>query len=52
MPPRSVWVQGYKDKALERLRKGIGPEDIDLVDSIMPTEVPGLVVDEAPVLAK
>ena len=47
----SGW-QGYADRALERLRRGIGPEDISLVNSMMPTEVPGLLGDEASKLYK
>lgn len=44
--------QGYKDRRLERLRRGIGPEDLALVESIMPTEVPGLALEELDAVKK
>lgn len=43
-------LQGYVDEKLERLRRGIGPEDIGLVDNIAPSEVPGLLREELPQL--
>ena len=52
LTPALALLQGYKDKGLERLRQGIGPEDIELAELVAPQEVPGLVVDEAPSLAK
>ncbi len=45
-------MQGYANKALERLRRGIGPEQVSLVTNIMPTEVPGLLGDDASKLHK
>ena len=39
-------VQGYKDRRMERLRRGIGPEGISLVENVTPSEVPGLVREE------
>ncbi|GAB4816509.1 hypothetical protein N2152v2_003555 [Parachlorella kessleri] len=50
--PSVARYKGYADKALERLRRGIGPEDVSLVSSVMPTEVPGLLGDEASKLYK
>ena len=31
---------------MERLRRGIGPESVSLVENVTPTEVPGLVREE------
>ena len=39
-------LQGYVNPKMERLRKGIGPEHIDLVEYIAPGEVPGLLREE------
>jgi hypothetical protein len=35
---------------MERLRQGIGPEDIGLVEHVAPAEVPGLLREELPQL--
>ena len=48
-PTPSPW-QGYANPRMERLRQGIGPEDIGLVETIAPQEVPGLLREELPQL--
>lgn len=48
--PAAVEFGGYVNEKLERLRRGIGPEDIGLVDNIAPSEVPGLLREELPQL--
>ena len=44
--PPALCSQGYKDRRMERLRRGIGPESVSLVENVTPTEVPGLVREE------
>jgi hypothetical protein len=48
--PAAAEFAGYPNPKMEQLRRGIGPEDIGLVDNIAPTEVPGLLREELPQL--
>jgi hypothetical protein len=49
LPPACL-LQGYVNPKMERLRQGVGPEDLHLVEYIAPSEVPGLLREELPQL--
>jgi hypothetical protein len=44
-PTAKPWL-GYRDAGMERLRRGVGPEDMDALDAIVPKEVPGMLREE------
>ena len=48
--PLACLLQGYVNPKMERLRQGVGPEDLHLVEYIAPSEVPGLLREELPQL--
>lgn len=44
-PTAKRWL-GYRDEGMERLRQGVGPEDLDAIEAVAPKEVPGMLREE------
>ena len=50
--PASKSYKGYADKGMERMRRGIGPEDLADIENLFPEELPSALKNEMPDLKK